>query len=116
MTSIRTILTGLIVLSGVLAWAFGLLPLHQLGIAAFGVTAVNLTQASDPRAQRWAPIFGLAGQPFWFYATSNAEQWGIFVVCFLYTLSWLRGLWNHWIEPLLDEVGDRLVGERRDET
>ena len=26
------------------------------------------------------------------------EQWGIFALCVLYTVSWLRGLKQHWIK------------------
>lgn len=65
-------------------------------IALFGVGAVWLSQ--DPRVERrrFAPILGLIGQPFWFYSAWAAEQWGIFVLCFLYTASWLRGLRAHW--------------------
>lgn len=110
--SIRTFLTILIVACALIAWLVGLLPAGQLGIAACGVTAVNLSQDTDPDVQRWGCIFGLLGQPFWFYETAHAQQWGIFILCFLYTLSWMRGLWNFWLEPWLDKVMDRAIGER----
>ena len=42
--------------------------------------------------RKWAPVFGLIGQPFWFYAAWTSQQWGIFALCFLYSLSWARGL------------------------
>jgi len=44
-------------------------------------------------------VFGLLAQPFWFYATWQAEQWGIFALSFLYAASWLRGLWTQWVRP-----------------
>lgn len=71
--------------------------LAQIAIAVFGVTAVWLSQ--DPRIERqkYACIFGLAGQPAWFYAAWAAEQWGIFALCFLYSFSWLRGFRQHWM-------------------
>lgn len=71
--------------------------IEQIGIALTGVTAVWLTQ--DPREswRRWAPIFGLCGQPFWFYSAYMAEQWGIFALCFLYALSWARGFRDQWL-------------------
>lgn len=70
--------------------------LEQIGIAICGLSAVFLSQDPRPRWARWACIFGLAGQPFWFYATYKAGQWGIFVLCFLYTASWARGVWTYW--------------------
>lgn len=73
--------------------------MEQLGIALTGVTAIFLSQSKNVRLARWACILGLIGQPFWFIAAWKAEQWGIFALCFLYTFSWLRGLWNFWIAP-----------------
>lgn len=73
--------------------------MEQIAIALFGVTAVFLSQSNEFRARKWASVVGLIGQPFWFYATYSAEQWGIFILCFLYTFSWFRGFWNNWIKP-----------------
>ena len=44
-------------------------------------------------------IIGMLGQPFWFYASWKAEQWGIFAVSVLYALAWMKGLWVHWLQP-----------------
>ena len=71
----------------------------QLALGILGVIAIYLSQDRRLRVQRFACLFGLASQPFWFYATWQAEQWGIFALCFLYTLSWLKGAWTHWIRP-----------------
>lgn len=75
--------------------------MDQLAIMFTGVTAVFLSQSKSERLRKFACIFGLIGQPFWFYATFTAEQWGIFAMCFLYTFSWARGAWNFWIAPAL---------------
>lgn len=64
----------------------------QLGIAIFGVLAVWLSQDTRLQRRKWAPVFGLIGQPFWFYAAWTSQQWGIFALCFLYSASWARGL------------------------
>lgn len=69
----------------------------QIGIAIFGVMAVYLSQHRDTKLQRYASVFGLIGQPFWFYAAYQSAQWGIFVLCILYTMSWGQGFYNHWI-------------------
>lgn len=71
--------------------------IDQLGIALCGLIAVALTQDNDPRRRRYACLFGLAGQPFWFYAAWKAQQWGIGFVALLYTLAWSRGIWTMWI-------------------
>ena len=69
----------------------------QIFIALFGVTAVALSQSLLATRRRWAPVFGLIGQPFWFYAAWESQQWGIFALCLLYTLSWGKGFYTSWI-------------------
>ena len=71
--------------------------IEQTIIAVCGVASVFLSQ--DPRRAwaRWACIIGMAAQPFWMYATFKAEQWGIFVLCFIYTAGWARGIKTYWL-------------------
>lgn len=71
--------------------------LEQIAIGLFGVTAVFLSQDARAERRRWASIFGLIGQPFWFYAAWKAQQWGILAICCLYTVSWARGVWFNWL-------------------
>jgi hypothetical protein len=71
--------------------------MEQFGIALFGATAVILSQDDRKSWSRWACIFGMIGQPFWFLATYKAGQWGMFALCFLYLFGWARGVWNNWI-------------------
>ena len=73
--------------------------IEQLGIALFGVAAVFLSQDARESWRRWACIAGLLGQPFWFYATWKAGQWGILALCFVYAFSWARGLRTYWWKP-----------------
>lgn len=75
----------------------------QLAIAATGVTAIWLTQSSSPKARRFACLFGLAGQPFWFASAISAEQWGIVALCCFYTVAWARGVWTNWIRKPADD-------------
>jgi hypothetical protein len=75
--------------------------LDQIGIAFSGVLAVWLTQDKRERWRRWACIFGLLGQPFWFYATWKAQQWGILLLCVLYSYAWARGVFTYWLRPYL---------------
>jgi hypothetical protein len=71
----------------------------QIGILLTGVIAVGLTQLGTVYWQRFACLFGLAGQPFWFAAAISAGQWGTFIVCCLYCVAWAIGLYKHWISP-----------------
>ena len=71
--------------------------IEQVFIALTGVTAIWLSQDDRESFRRFASIFGLVGQPFWFYTAYTAEQWGIFILCFLYTVAWFKGFRAHWI-------------------
>lgn len=73
--------------------------LDQIAIAILGAAAAWLSQERRESWRRWACIFGMLGQPFWFYASWQAGQWGIFAVSVLYALAWMRGLWVYWIAP-----------------
>ncbi len=73
--------------------------IDQIGIALTGVCAVFLTQSSLANRRRWACIFGMIGQPFWFWAAIEARQPGVIFVCVLYTAAWAKGLWVHWLKP-----------------
>lgn len=48
--------------------------IDQVAIAVLGVAAAWLSQARSERFRRWACVFGMLGQPFWFYASWKAEQ------------------------------------------
>jgi hypothetical protein len=73
--------------------------LPQIGLALTGLIAIYLTQSRSEKQRRFACIFGILGQPFWFWATYQAEQWGMFALCFLYAASWIKGFWIHWLHP-----------------
>lgn len=73
--------------------------IEQIGIVCTGVVAVWLSQDSRDHWRRYASLFGLAGQPFWLWAAWTAGQWGILVISLLYTASWARGMWVHWLRP-----------------
>ena len=72
--------------------------MDQLAIVLTGMVAIYLTQQTrHPDAKKYASILGLIGQPFWFYATYKAEQWGMFMLCFGYTYAWGLGFYNNWV-------------------
>lgn len=70
--------------------------IDQLVIVACGVASVYLSQDTRPALRRWACIAGMLAQPFWLFATWQAQQWGIFALAFVYTWGWGRGVWNFW--------------------
>lgn len=69
----------------------------QIFIAVFGVLAVWLSQQSNAQFQKYACIFGLVSQPFWFYSSWDTQQWGIFALSFFYAFAWAQGFKNHWL-------------------
>lgn len=69
---------------------------QQLGICVPSVIAIWLAMG---RAPKWAPIFGLASEPFWLWTAIEHSQWGIIALCVLYTASWARGIKTHWMKP-----------------
>lgn len=69
---------------------------EQTAIAVCGMLSVWLSQDHRDNWRRWACVIGLCAQPFWFYATWKAEQWGIFGLSFIYTAGWLRGIRTFW--------------------
>jgi len=73
--------------------------MDQIVIALTGATAIWLSQQHREYWKKYASILGLIGQPFWFYATYKAEQWGIFGLTFFYTYSWSVGFRNNWMKP-----------------
>ncbi len=75
----------------------------QIMIALTGVVAIWLTQQSNNSIKKYACLFGMAGQPFWFYSAYSNEQWGVFALCFFYTYSWGVGIYN-WIVEIEPDI------------
>ena len=71
--------------------------MEQIAIALTGVVAIWLSQDSREHVRKHACLFGIVGQPFWFYSAYTAEQWGIFILCFFYTAGWIKGIRLHWL-------------------
>lgn len=75
------------------------MPLEQLAIAVLGFVAAWLSQDGRETRRRWACLFGIAGTPFWLYASWQGAQWGVFALSVLYGVAWLRGVWGGWLRP-----------------
>lgn len=70
--------------------------IEQACIALSGSLAIWLSWEQEPLRRRWAPVFGLAGQPFWIHAAWAAGQWGALLAAVAFTAAWARGFWMHW--------------------
>ena len=46
----------------------------QLSIAVFGLTSMWMALGNNAPLRKWAPIFGLVGQPFWLYRMSTSGR------------------------------------------
>lgn len=76
----------------------------QLFIASTGGLAIWLAMDPQPDMQRYACFFGLASQPGFLYSTRRNNQWGMFALALFYTGAWLKGLWFHWLQPMLTQI------------
>jgi nicotinamide riboside transporter PnuC len=62
--------------------------ISQIGVSIFGITAIVLVAKKN----KWGFVFGLASQPFWFITSFINQQWGVLLLCFMYTATWLYGV------------------------
>ena len=70
----------------------------QIFIAVTELIAIWLMQDKRADFRKFAPVFGMLGQPFWFYSSFIAEQWGAFTMCFFFTAAWVKGFKEHWFD------------------
>lgn len=68
----------------------------QLFIALFGLTSIWMAMGHDARLRKWAPLVGLAGQPFWGLFAWQTGGWGLGVLVVAYTVVYARGAWVQW--------------------
>ena len=64
----------------------------QLLIAIFGLTAIYMAMGDNTKLRKWAPVVGLAGQPFWFMFAVSADGYGLMVLTIAYTLVYVRAI------------------------
>ena len=70
--------------------------LIQIGLAAFGLSAMWMATGRNPRTRKWAPIVGLCGQPFWLVFTYQTAAWGLMVLSLVYSAVYVRGVIVLW--------------------
>lgn len=75
--------------------------MNQIFIFIFGISSIFLIGRVESW-RKWGYLFGLLGQPFWYYESISNEQWGIMILSFFYTFSWSQGIYNYIIKPYLN--------------
>ena len=81
----------------------------QALILTSGAVAIWLAGDDRPGWRAAAPFVGVAGQPFWLWATWDAGQWGMLGLSIAYTLAWGRGV----VGVLRDRAAVRVAAEIR---
>ena len=72
----------------------------QFFILTFGAIGIWLLASKNEKHQKIACLVGLAGQPFYLYATYTTDgQWGMFALSLICTISWLKGVFVFWVLP-----------------
>jgi nicotinamide riboside transporter PnuC len=61
----------------------------QFGMLILGVAAITLVAHKS----KWGFVVGLCSQPFFFISSYLNGQWGLFILSFFYTGSWLYGIY-----------------------
>ena len=69
----------------------------QIGMLIFGGLAVFFISKKN-KWMKWGFIFGLMGQPAWFYVAITTKQWGMLALVVFYTFNWAKGIYNYWIK------------------
>lgn len=68
----------------------------QFALAFFGLTALYMATGHNLCARRWAPLVGLAGQPFWIVFAVQSAAWGLLALSIAYSCVYVRGAWLQW--------------------
>jgi len=69
--------------------------LDQIGITVFGLIAITLINSRHQRWRYWGAWSGVISQPFWFLSSWMNQQWGIFLLSFIFLASWIMGIRNN---------------------
>ncbi len=64
--------------------------ISQVAILILGAGAIILVTKKN----KWGFVAGFASQPFWYITAYVHHQWGIFLVSFIYTASWIFGIYE----------------------
>ncbi|HLC19894.1 MAG TPA: nicotinamide mononucleotide transporter [Candidatus Nanoarchaeia archaeon] len=74
--------------------------ISQIAIFVLGVSSIVLVA----RKNKWGFVLGFLAQPFWFITSFINEQWGVFFVAFVYSGSWLYGIYEWFYKSRKEKV------------
>ncbi len=75
--------------------------ISQIAIVFLGAGSIILVAKKN----KWGFVAGLAAQPFWYITAFINEQWGVFLVSFIYTISWCFGIYEWFFKDTKKETG-----------
>jgi len=64
--------------------------ISQAAIFVLGTIAIILVAKKN----KWGFVVGMLSQPFWFISSFINQQWGIFFVSIVFTISWAYGIYE----------------------
>jgi hypothetical protein len=67
----------------------------QVWIPTTGLPTIYYTSKKN----KLAPLFGLFGQPAWFYSSAYTRQWGVLALTMVYTGLWVLTAYRWWAKP-----------------
>lgn len=76
--------------------------INQFMLASLTGLALYLLSRRD-KYKKWGYVVGLASQPFWFYSSIVAMQWGIILLNLWITYCWLNGIYNYFFSSECDD-------------
>jgi len=71
----------------------------QIGIIIFGISAAFLMAFKN----KLGVVFGFCSQPFWITTSYMNDQFGVFLLSLIYTVTWVIGIYNWWIKPMKEK-------------
>ena len=70
--------------------------ISQILLFGLSITAVFLSQRKDENLRKYACVFGLLSEPFWFVYTWGA--WGMFAITMVYTFIWAQSFYQNFLK------------------
>ena len=67
----------------------------QFAILVFSAGAISCLTSANKKIRLWGSIFGLLGQPLWFYTSYMAGQWAVLILAIWYTRAYIKGIMNN---------------------
>jgi hypothetical protein len=69
--------------------------MDQIIIFSLGCTGIWFMSKGTPRGALVGSVLGLSSEPFWFWSSYKASQWGIMVMACVYSAVFAKAIWKH---------------------